>query len=151
MTQPRASRRLLAFVFVTSALNSIGFGIILPVMPDLLKEVTGASVGEAAAWGGWLLFVYALMQFAFGPIIGNLGDHFGRRPVLLVTIVAVCGDYLLMGWAPTIGWLFLGRAIASRICQASAAARAEWKSTTAMPEPIAVGTAPARSPSLLDV
>ena len=112
MTQPLASRRLLAFVFVTSALNSIGFGIILPVMPDLLKEVTGASVGEAAAWGGWLLFVYALMQFAFGPIIGNLGDHFGRRPVLLVTIVAVCGDYLLMGWAPTIGWLFLGRAIA---------------------------------------
>ena len=112
MPEPRSTRRLLSFVFVTAAFNSIGFGIILPVMPDLLAEVTGASVADAAAWGGWLLFVYALMQFVFGPIMGNLSDRFGRRPVLLVAIAAVGADYVLMGWAPTVAWLFLGRLIA---------------------------------------
>jgi DHA1 family tetracycline resistance protein-like MFS transporter len=112
MPSRRSARTLLAFIFILSALNSIGFGIILPVMPDLLHEVTGAPVGAAAAWGGWLLFVYALMQFAFAPVMGNLSDRFGRRPVLLIDILAVACDYLLMGWAPTVGWLFLGRAIA---------------------------------------
>ncbi len=112
MSEPRAPRRLLLFVFVTAALSSIGFGIILPVMPELLAEVTGDTVAGSAAWGGWLLFVYALMQFVFGPIIGNLSDRFGRRPVLLGSIAAVAADYVLMGWAPTVGWLFLGRLIA---------------------------------------
>ena len=112
MTQATSSRRLLAFIFVTATLNAMGFGIILPVMPGLLQEVTHAAVGDAAAWGGWLLFVYALMQFVFAPVLGNLSDRFGRRPVLLVAILAISVDYVLMASAPTIGWLFLGRIIA---------------------------------------
>lgn len=112
MSLPGAHRQLLPFAFISSTLNAVGFGIIIPVLPKLLMEVTGASIGEAAQWGGWLLFVYALMQFAFGPLVGNLSDRFGRRPVLLASIAAVAADYVLMGWAPTIGWLFVGRLIA---------------------------------------
>ena len=101
-----------AFVAITVAIDTIGFGLILPVMPTLLVELTGESVSRAAIYGGWLTFVYAVMQFLFAPILGNLSDRFGRRPVLLAAIGALGVDYLILGFAPTIGWLFLGRAVA---------------------------------------
>ncbi len=101
----------LTFIFVTVLLDSIGFGVILPVMPQLLMEVTGESLSQAAVYGGWLLFLYALMQFFFAPVMGNLSDRFGRRPVLLFSLLAFGLNYLLMGWAPTLGWLVLGRII----------------------------------------
>ena len=100
------------FVFVTVLLNSIGFGIILPVLPELIVDITGDPLHEAARYGGWLAFAYASMQFIFSPMAGNLSDRFGRRPVLLVSLFVFGFDYLIMGFAPTLAWLFLGRIIA---------------------------------------
>ncbi len=105
-------RHALVFIFFTVLINSIGFGIILPVMPRLLTELTGETTAQATLIAGFLLTTYAVLQFVCGPIMGNLGDRFGRRPVLLGSLAAFGFDYLLMGFAPTIGWLFLGRAIA---------------------------------------
>ncbi|HKD53914.1 MAG TPA: TCR/Tet family MFS transporter [Steroidobacteraceae bacterium] len=102
----------LLFLFIAVLVDSIGFGIILPVLPGLIMQLTGVSIDRAAAYGGWLSFVYALMQFFCAPVLGNLSDHFGRRPVLLFALLALGVDYFIMGFAPVIGWLFLGRAIA---------------------------------------
>lgn len=102
----------LGFIFVTLLIDVTGLGIIIPVMPKLITELTGASLSEASSIGGWLIFVYALMQFLCAPIVGNLSDRFGRRPVLLAALFGFGIDYLLLSVAPTIGWLFLGRFIA---------------------------------------
>jgi len=102
----------LAFIAVTLLLDTIGFGLIMPVYPRLLVELTGESLSRAAVYGGWLGFVYAAMQFVCAPILGNLSDRFGRRRVLLFAIGALGIDYIIMGFAPTLEWLFLGRAIA---------------------------------------
>ena len=102
----------LIFVAITVLLDTIGFGLIVPVMPRLLVELTGDTVSGAAVDGGWLAFAYAATQFIFAPVLGNLSDRFGRRPVLLAAIGALGIDYAIMGVAPTIGWLFVGRTIA---------------------------------------
>ena len=107
-----ARRHAALFVFVTVVIDAIGIGIIIPVMPDLLTELSSLSLSEAAIWGGYLSFIYAAMQFLFGPTIGNLSDRFGRRPVLLVSLAALCVDYIVMGLAPTLWMLFITRAIA---------------------------------------
>jgi DHA1 family tetracycline resistance protein-like MFS transporter len=112
MSPRTPGRRALLFVAVTVLLDTIGFGLIIPVLPRLLVQLTGESVSHAALHGGWLSFVFALMQFVFAPVLGNLSDRFGRRPVLLFAVGALGIDYLVMGFAPTLGWLFLGRAIA---------------------------------------
>ncbi len=112
-TRPAPNKKLaLTFIFITVLLDSVGFGIIMPVMPQLIMEVTGESLGQAARYGGWLLFLFALMQFFFSPVMGNLSDRYGRRPVLLLSLLAYGLDYLLMGWAPTLMWLVTGRLIA---------------------------------------
>ncbi|ETW96022.1 MAG: hypothetical protein ETSY2_47205, partial [Candidatus Entotheonella gemina] len=102
----------LVFIIITVTLDSIGLGIIFPVLPELIMEVTGQPVSAAAVYGGWLLFAYAAMQFVCAPITGNLSDRFGRRPILLISLLAFGADYMLMGLATSIGWLFLGRLIA---------------------------------------
>ena len=107
-----AGPRAAVFVFVTVLIDAMGIGIIIPVMPDLIRELTGLPLGAAALWGGYLSFVYALMQFVFGPTLGNLSDRFGRRPVLLVSLCALAVNYLVMGFAPTLWLLFAGRALA---------------------------------------
>jgi len=109
MAVRRESPLTLAFILVTILLDMVGLGIILPVLPELLEELTGGSVAEAAVIGGYLVFAYALMQFLFGPVLGNLSDRFGRRPVLLISLVGLTLDYLLMGFAPIIAFLFIGR------------------------------------------
>lgn len=106
-----AGRAALAFIFVTVLVDAIGFGIILPVLPRLIMGLTGVGIDRAAAYGGWLAFVYALMQFFCAPVLGNLSDHFGRRPVLLFALAALAVDYCVMGAAPRISWLFIGRMI----------------------------------------
>ena len=106
-----AGRHALTFVTITVLMDVIGFGLIMPVLPRLLVHLTGRTVGEAAIYGGWLSFLYAAMQFVRAPILGNLSDRFGRRPVLLFAVGALGIDYLIMGLAPTLGWLFLGRTI----------------------------------------
>lgn len=102
----------ITFVFVTLLIDSIGFGIILPVMPQLIMGVSGQSLAESARYGGALMMVYALMQFFFSPVMGNISDRFGRRPVLLLTLLLLGIDYLIMAWAPSLVWLFIGRLIA---------------------------------------
>ncbi|HXN79745.1 MAG TPA: MFS transporter, partial [Steroidobacteraceae bacterium] len=112
MSVRTAGKGAFVFVFVAVLIDSIGFGIILPVLPRLIMQLTGVTVDRAAAYGGWLSFVYALMQFFCAPVLGNLSDHFGRRPVLLFALLALGLDYLIMGFAPVIGWLFAGRMVA---------------------------------------
>jgi DHA1 family tetracycline resistance protein-like MFS transporter len=109
---PPPRKHALIFVAITVLLDVIGFGLILPVLPALLVELTGEDLSRAAVWGGWLALVYAITQFTCAPILGNLSDRFGRRPVLLAAVGALGIDYLIMGFAPTLVWLFAGRAIA---------------------------------------
>ena len=111
-TPVKSHRHALAFIAVTLLLDTIGFGLIMPVMPRLLVELTGEGLSRAAVYGGWLGFVYAVMQFVFAPVLGNLSDRFGRRRVLLFAIGSLGIDYIIMGFAPTLAWLFVGRAIA---------------------------------------
>jgi MFS transporter, DHA1 family, tetracycline resistance protein len=105
---PRPALGLIAFIVF---IDMMGIGLIMPVMPTLIMGLTGESVDRAAEIGGLLFFAYAVMQFLFAPIIGGLSDRFGRRPVLLFTLAALGVDYVLMAWAPTLVWLFVGRLI----------------------------------------
>lgn len=99
------------FLLVTVMIDAMGVGLIIPVMPDLIQEVTGGDLANAALWGGVLSTVFAVMQFIFGPIVGNLSDRFGRRPVLLISLVVMAADYLVMAVAGSIWLLFLGRVV----------------------------------------
>jgi MFS transporter, DHA1 family, tetracycline resistance protein len=101
----------LAIIAFIVFIDMVGIGLIIPVMPSLIVALSGKSVDQAAEIGGYLLFAYAIMQFLFAPVIGGLSDRFGRRPVLLITLAVLGVDYALMAWAPTLGWLFLGRII----------------------------------------
>ena len=112
MSVRKAGGGALLFIFVLVLVDSIGFGIILPVLPRLIMQLTAVGIDRAARYGGGLSFVYALMQFFCAPVLGNLSDRFGRRPVLLFSVLALGVDYLIMGFAPVISWLFLGRMIA---------------------------------------
>lgn len=110
MSQVRGNA--LMFIFITILIDVIGIGIIIPVLPKLITELTGGGMSEAARYGGWLMFAYAIMQFIFAPIIGGLSDRYGRRPVLLLSLFGLGIDYLFLAFAPTIGWLFVGRLLA---------------------------------------
>ncbi|MEM1229795.1 MAG: TCR/Tet family MFS transporter [Pseudomonadota bacterium] len=102
-------RHAIAFVFVTVLIDMIGFGIVMPVLPSLIMDITGESLSAAAAYSGFLLTAYAVLQFLFAPLIGGLSDRFGRRPVLLVSLAAYAVNYLIAGFATTLLWLLLGR------------------------------------------
>jgi DHA1 family tetracycline resistance protein-like MFS transporter len=101
----------IVFVLATVLIDTIGFGMIMPVLPALIVALTGEPLNRAATYGGWLAFVYAVLQFVCAPVLGNLSDRFGRRPVLLFSVAALGVDYVVMGLAPSLAWLFLGRAI----------------------------------------
>src|SRR5579864_8733802 len=92
-------------------IDTIGLGIIIPVIPQIIVALVGGTVGEAAPYGGWLFDAFAIMQFLCAPLLGNLSDRFGRRPVLIISLLALGVDYTITGLAPTIGWLFLGRCL----------------------------------------
>lgn len=102
----------IGFIFITLLIDVIGLGIIIPVVPKLIQELIHGDISEAAKYGGWLTFAYAITQFLFSPLVGNLSDKFGRRPVLLLSLFGFSLDYLLLAFAPTITWLFIGRIIA---------------------------------------
>jgi DHA1 family tetracycline resistance protein-like MFS transporter len=102
----------LGFIFVTLLIDVIGFGIIIPVMPRLISEMLHVGIPEASEYGGWLLAAFAFMQFLFSPLMGNLSDRFGRRPVLLASLLGFGIDYIFLVFAPSIEWLFVGRIIA---------------------------------------
>ena len=111
MSEP-GSRRALTIVLTALLIDTIGFGIIAPVMPTLIVDLTHRPLSEAARVSGWLLFWFAAMQFLFAPIMGALGDRFGRRPVILSCMLAFGLDYLVMAAAPSLAWLFVSRAVA---------------------------------------
>ncbi|TND07546.1 MAG: MFS transporter, DHA1 family, tetracycline resistance protein [Bacteroidetes bacterium] len=108
----KQNNKALFFIFITVLVDSIGLGIIIPVLPGLIQKMMHCSVSEANYYGNAMLTVYALMQFVFAPIIGALSDRYGRRPVLLLSLFGFGVDYLLLAFAPSIGWFFLGRIIA---------------------------------------
>ena len=97
------------FLLSTILLNAIGFGIIIPVMPELVMDLGHASLSEATALGGSLSLLYAVTQFLCGPLAGHLSDRFGRRPVLLGSLFGFSADFLVLAFAPTLGWLYFGR------------------------------------------
>ena len=117
------------FIVFTVAIDAMGLGLIIPVMPDLIRELRGTSIADAAYWGGLLTFTYASMQFLCGPLLGNLSDRFGRRPVLIVSLLFMGFDYLLMAIAPTLLLLFVARFI-SGITGATYAVAAAYLSDT---------------------
>ncbi|RAV99079.1 TCR/Tet family MFS transporter [Pseudochryseolinea flava] len=102
----------LGFIFVTLLIDVMGFGIIIPVMPELIGDLMHVEANEASEINGWMLAAFGAMQFLFSPLVGNLSDRFGRRPVLLASLFGFALDYLLLFFAPTIAWLFVGRIIA---------------------------------------
>jgi DHA1 family tetracycline resistance protein-like MFS transporter len=111
MTTPK-KQAAIGFIFITMLIDITGWGIIIPVIPKLIKELIHGDISQAAKIGGWLTFAYAITQFLFAPLIGNLSDKYGRRPIILISLFAFSMDYLLLAFAPTIQWLFVGRIIA---------------------------------------
>jgi len=109
--QPK-KQAALGFIFATLLIDVMGLGIIIPVLPKLIENLIHGDISQASSYAGWLTAAYAGMQFLFAPMIGNLSDKFGRRPVLLCSLLGFGVDYLFSAFAPTIGWLFVGRIIA---------------------------------------
>ena len=102
----------IGFIFITMLIDITGWGIIIPVIPKLISELIQGDISEAAKYGGWLGFAFAFTQFLFAPLVGNLSDKYGRRPIILISLFAFALDYLFLAFAPTITWLFVGRIIA---------------------------------------
>src|SRR4051812_27114023 len=121
LSSPRAA---LTFVLLSVFIDSIGFGIIIPSMPSVIMQLTGEPLSTAADWSGYLMAIYALLQFFMAPIFGNLSDRFGRRPILLASLAAFGVDFLLTGLATSMLWLFIGRAVAGVFGASFAAANA---------------------------
>ena len=108
----KSNKTALLFIFITILVDVIGIGIILPIIPDLIMELTGEDTHMAVIYGMWLTTVFACMQFLFSPILGEISDKYGRRPILLITLLGLSIDYLIHAWAPTLMWLFIGRFLA---------------------------------------
>ena len=106
------SRNAFAFVWVTVLIDMMSIGLIMPVVPSILKDLTGLDAARASVYGGWLFFSYAAMQFVFAPVAGALSDAVGRRPILLLAILGIGVDHALTAFSPTITWLFVGRLVA---------------------------------------
>ena len=109
--KPQSNLTLIC-VLVTIFLDMLGYGIILPVLPQLIGQLSGGSVAQAAVIGGYLVFAYSLMQFLFGPALGNLSDRFGRRPIILIALAGLTIDYTIMGFANSMALIFIGHTIA---------------------------------------
>ena len=123
----------LTFILLVLVIDAMGIGIIMPVMPDLLRDVMGGSLAQAAFWGGVLASSFAVMQFLFSPAVGSLSDYYGRRPVILVALGVVAADYLVMGFAWTI-WMILGARVVAGIGAATQATAAAFIADISAPE-----------------
>ncbi len=128
-----ARKPALAFIFVTLFLDILGIGLIIPILPKLIQQFEGGSVTAAANTFGLLAALYGLMQFIFAPVLGNLSDRFGRRPVILASLFGSGLDYLLLAYAPNLGWFFFGRVVAG-ITSANFTAAAAYIADISPPE-----------------
>lgn len=123
----------LGFIFITILIDIVGIGLIIPIVPELIMELTDKSNSEAAFIGGLLTATYAIMQFLFAPILGGLSDKLGRRPVLLIALLGLGLDYLVIVFAPTLAWLFIARMI-SGICGSSMTVANAYIADISLPE-----------------
>ena len=135
MARPKPA---ILFIFITLFLDIFGIGVIVPVLPKLVVQLQGGNVQAAAHAVGWLGALYAVMQFVFSPVLGSLSDRFGRRPVILASLLGSGLDYLLLAWAPTIGWLYLAR-IVSGVTAANFSAASAYIADVTPPEKRAAG------------
>ena len=115
---PPVSKHAVTFVIITVFLDMVGFGMIMPVLPHLIEDVGRMTLAQATVIGGWMYFAFAFTQFLFSPLMGNLSDRYGRRPLLLLAVFGLGIDYIFSALAPTLAWLFVGRAIAG-LCGSS--------------------------------
>ncbi|MEO1088360.1 MAG: MFS transporter, partial [Acidobacteriota bacterium] len=107
--EPRQAAMI--FIFITLFLNILGIGLVIPVLPELVRGFVGGETAQASRYYGILVAIYALMQFFFAPLLGALSDRFGRRPVLLISLFGLGVDYIIMAVAPSLAWLFVGRVL----------------------------------------
>jgi MFS transporter, DHA1 family, tetracycline resistance protein len=121
------------FLLITVMLDAMGIGLIMPIMPDLIREIHGGSLANAAVWGGILTASFAIMQFLFSPMIGSLSDRFGRRPVLLVSLAVMALDYLVMALAGSI-WLLLAGRLVGGITSATQSTASAYMADISKPE-----------------
>lgn len=126
-------RLAITFIMLSVVMDSMGIGLIMPVMPDLIRAIEGTDIGSAALWGGLLATIFAVMQFLFGPTIGSLSDRFGRRPILLISLVVMAFDYVLMALASTMWLLIIGRIIGG-ITAATQSTAAAYMADISKPE-----------------
>ena len=128
-----SQRMPLIFILLTLAIDAMGIGLIMPVMPDLLQEIGAGGLGRAAVWGGILTTSFAVMQFLFGPLMGSLSDRFGRRPILLISLAIMAADYLVMSVVGTI-WLLIAARIVAGIAAATQPTAAAYIADISTPE-----------------
>ena len=117
-------RASLVFILATLAIDALGFGLVVPIVPALVKSLTGGDTSHAAEWLGALVATFAGAQFVAAPVLGALSDRFGRKPVVVLSLVGAAANYLLLAWAPSLGWLFLGRLLAGGTAASASAANA---------------------------
>ena len=109
---PKPHSASVRFILITLVIDALGFGLVVPIVPSLVLKLSGLAVSGASQWVGLLLAAFAVMQLICAPVLGGLSDRFGRRPILLLSLGGSCANYLLLAWAPSLTWLFVGRLIA---------------------------------------
>lgn len=123
----------LGFIFTILLLDITGIGLVIPILPQYISHLAGTNISNTSLIGGWLMFSFAIMQFLFSPVLGGLSDKFGRRPVLLFSLLGFFLNYMLIAFAPSIGWLFVGRVLAG-ICGASVTTATAYIADISTPE-----------------
>ena len=123
-TTTTGTKASIGFVLATIAIDALAFGIIVPVIPGLVMQLSHQTASGASIWQGGLLSIFSLMQFLCAPLLGAISDRYGRRPVLLVSLAGICANNLVLAWAPTLAWLFAGRLVAGATAANFAAATA---------------------------
>lgn len=108
---PGGRRAAFGFIFASAVMNAVSFGIMIPILPNLIKQFTGGDTAQAAQWNVVFAVTWGVMQFVIGPILGMLSDRYGRRPVLLLSLFGLGVDFLLMALAPSLAWLLVGRVL----------------------------------------
>ncbi len=129
----KSKRPAILFIVITLVIDAMGIGLIVPVMPSLIKEITGGDISSASVWGGILSTIFAVMQFLFGPMLGKLSDRYGRRPVILLSLLIMAIDYVVMVFAPTM-WLLLVTRIVGGITAATYATANAFVADISKPE-----------------
>src|SRR5271156_5276191 len=120
----KGRRAAFGFIFATAVMNSLSFGLMIPVLPNLIKHFTGGDTAQASEWNVVFATVWGLMQFGVSPLLGLLSDRYGRRPVMLLSIFGLGVDFLFMAFAPSLGWLFVGRVLNGLTAASNAASSA---------------------------